>query len=120
MSPIEDEVANLKNWGRLSMDDRAWLEQLLSDYPGVLAVDIRECRDWWMDDNRKQRGKPVIHTRAAWKNRLRNWMKHKNSFGGGNGANKQGARALPAKYSPTPDYGPDPWGTGRHKEVQAG
>ena len=86
MTPLENELANLKSWGRFTMDDRAWLEELSRDYPSALPVDVRDCRDYWMAKN-----KP--HTRAAWKSRFRNWLKHKTEFGGnGNGPNRQGAR----------------------------
>ena len=47
------------------------------------------------------------------------WENYRKDHGGVNGTNQQGARALPTKYSPTPDYGPDPFGTG-HEEVQTG
>lgn len=79
MTPLEDELRNLKGWAKFSMDDRAWLEELVKDYPSVLPVDVRDCRDYWLAKN-----KP--HTRAAWKSRFRNWLKHKqDGFGGGNG-----------------------------------
>jgi hypothetical protein len=86
MTPLEEEMRNLKGWERFTMDDRAWLEELSRDYPSALPVDVRDCRDYWMAKN-----KP--HTRAAWKSRFRNWLKHKTEFGGnGNGPNRQGAR----------------------------
>ena len=87
MTPLEDELRNLKGWAKFTMDDRAWLEELVKDYPSALPVDVRDCRDYWMAKN-----KP--HTRAAWKSRFRNWLKHKQEgFGGGNGANQQGNKS---------------------------
>jgi hypothetical protein len=111
LNPLEDEVANLKGWGPFTQDDRAWLEELLSDFKGTLPADIRDCRDWNMAHRK-------THTKKQWKTRLRNWLGHKAEWRK-DGGNQGGAHALPTKYSPTPDYGPDPFGTGR-EEVQTG
>jgi hypothetical protein len=86
MTPLEDELHNLQAWGEFTTGDRAWLEELLRDYPGALERDIRDCRDHWMSHAKK-------HSRNEWKRRLRTWMRRKKDFGGGNGANQQGNRA---------------------------
>jgi hypothetical protein len=70
LNPLEDEVANLKGWGSFTMDDRAWLEELLGDFKGTLPADIRDCRDWNMAHRK-------THTKKQWKTRLRNWLGHK-------------------------------------------
>ena len=75
MNPLEEEVASLQSWGKLTQADREWIEQWLRDYPGTIAIDIRDCRDYWM-------AKPKPHNTKVWKSRLRNWMKRKDTFGG--------------------------------------
>ena len=95
MNPIEEEIASLKSWGELTQADREWIEQWLRDYPGTIASDIRDCRDYWM-------AKQKPHNAKVWKSRLRNWMKRKDQFGGNGATNKQGARRLPTKYTPAP------------------
>jgi hypothetical protein len=75
MNPLEDEVANLQNWGGFGMDDRYWLESATKDYPGVLPSDVRDMGAWWYA--KAEKDKKVTHSKAQWKMRLRNWLRHK-------------------------------------------
>ena len=85
MNPLEEEVANLQNWGAFGMDDRYWLEELVKDYP-ALASDIRDCRDYWLS-------RAKSHTKKQWKTRLRNWLRHK--VEGGKDGLRNTPRAIP-------------------------
>jgi len=95
LNPLEEEILNLQSWGRLTEDDRQWIVQFTGDYPKTTVIDIRDCRDYWM-------AKTKPHNAKVWKSRLRNWMKHKDTFGGNGATNRQGARGLPTKYTPAP------------------
>lgn len=75
---MECELRELANWGRFTMADRAWLEELLRDYPQVIPRDVRDCRDHWMSKAKK-------HSRNEWKRRFRTWVRRKAEFEGGNG-----------------------------------
>jgi hypothetical protein len=92
MNPLEDEVANLQNWGAFGMDDRAWLESTTKDYPSVLPADIRDMGVWWYAKAEKDR--KVKHSKAQWKTRLRNWLRHKVE-GGKDGQVRGSPRAIP-------------------------
>jgi hypothetical protein len=92
MNPLEDEVANLQNWGAFGMDDRAWLESATKDYPSVLPADVRDMGTWWYAKAEKDR--KVTHSKAQWKTRLRNWLRHKVE-GRKDGQVRGPARSLP-------------------------
>jgi len=96
MTPLEDELRQLRNWGRFTMDDRAWLERLCLDYPGALERDVRAMRDHWYA--RAETDRKVRHSKAQWKARFRTWLSKKDTFEGGNGNDKR--RGLPGnQYS---------------------
>jgi len=95
LNPLEEEILNLQSWGKLTEADRQWVAQFTGDYPKTTVIDIRDCRDYWM-------AKTKPHNAKVWKSRLRNWMKHKDTFGGNGATNRQGARGLPTKYTPAP------------------
>lgn len=98
MNPLEDEVANLKNWGAFVQDDRAWLEELLGDFKGTLPADIRDCRDYWL-------AKAKAHTKKQWKSRLRNWLSHKATWRkDGDNQNSRRRADESRVYDPTPTY----------------
>jgi len=64
------KLRELPSWEGLISEDIAWLRELRSYWPNISVEDIIACRDWNLD-NRKE------HSRAQWKNRIRNWMLHK-------------------------------------------
>jgi hypothetical protein len=92
MNLLEDEVANLQSWGAFGMDDRAWLESTTKDYPSVLPADIRDMGAWWYAKAEKDH--KVKHSKAQWKTRLRNWLRHKVE-GGKDGQVRGSPRAIP-------------------------
>lgn len=87
MTPLEEELQELASWGRFTMSDRAWLEDVLADYPSALPRDVRDMRDYWY--GRAEQDKKVKHSKGQWKQRFRTWLRRKGDFGGGNG-NKRG------------------------------
>jgi len=99
MTEVEAEVSGLKGWKGYEKEDREWMDQLVTDYPGVTVPDVRDCSFHWLAKSQK-------HSKRQWKSRLRNWMRHKKEgFGGDNGRNEKGgrsARALPEKYEEPP------------------
>jgi len=100
LNPLEEEILNLQSWGKLTEADRQWIVQFTGDYPKTTDLDVRECGDYWY--GRAERDKKITHSKAQWKSRLRQWMKHKDTFGGNGATNRQGARGLPTKYTPAP------------------
>jgi len=89
MTPLEEEIAELKGWGPFAMDDRAWLEKFLSDCPTALDSDVRHMGAHWYA--KAEKDKKVIHSKTQWKLRMRTWLKRKGMYEGGS----NGHRGLP-------------------------
>ena len=100
LNPLEEEMLNLQSWGKLTEADRQWIVQFTGDYPKTTDLDVRECGDYWYA--RAEKDKKVTFSKTQWKSRLRQWMKHKDQFGGNGATNIQGARGLPKQYTPAP------------------
>jgi hypothetical protein len=64
-----NELHKLPQWGDSQpRDDLQWLIEFKEEFPTFWIPHIRGCRDY---HSRKSK-----HTKALWKSRLRNWMKH--------------------------------------------
>lgn len=90
-----DSLIKLPQWGKSNLkEDRGWLSEFLTDYPELSVEFIKACRDY--HSNKK------THSKASWKNRLRNWIinerryKEKDNHGR---SNQTKDRKLPAKYT---------------------
>ncbi len=60
-------LLTLPQWGDSQIkNDEEWLKEFTCDFPEFSADHVKACRDYHSGKTK--------HTKAAWKNRLRNWM----------------------------------------------
>ena len=70
-TPFEKELyevcLTMKGWEAQRNEDLSWLRELTKDFQNVTVGLLKQCRDKGNDD---PQGK------GAWRNRMRNWLKH--------------------------------------------
>ena len=107
---LMDSLLKLPRWENSHIkEDQAWLTEFLIDYPELNVGFIKACRDY--HSNKKS------HSKASWKNRLRNWIINERKYKEKHGQDRKGTRELPDRktgYTPAPTYEDDY----KYEEVQ--
>jgi len=93
MTPLEEALRDLKAWGKFTVEDRAWVRELLHDYPGAVPPDVRDMATHWV-------AKTAKHSKGQWKARFRSWVHRKEEFA----AKDAAAGAQRRKAPPGNDY----------------
>lgn len=61
-------LATVPGWVYEPEEDLGWLRDFIFEYPAVVSIDLKQCRDYNSD-------KPT--SKGRWKNRFHQWLKHK-------------------------------------------